>query len=256
MSPRPAGPSRDGRAPGTGPILLLALLGLLALLTGCGPGGESADKRVPAAVVPTGPVDLVMPKDSAYTGAYVDFGEGEGDVTYDALMDFEKLTGKHLAIVAFGSFWGEQQFPTKATHIIAAYGAVPLIFWSPWDKPYEEAKGLYAQFLESYPELRHHFLHVDMKRQAIILTTALMVIERYYVQPTPAIELYMRYLGTKHHGMNVGTAEFPKFFDAMFQTMKSFHGDKWNPELERQWRGAFDRTTSAMFEGYLEHVQV
>jgi hemoglobin-like flavoprotein len=66
----------------------------------------------------------------------------------------------------------------------------------------------------------------------------------------------MRYLGTKHHGMNVGTAEFPKFFNAMFQTMKSFHGDKWNPELERQWREAFERTTSAMFAGYLEHVQV
>lgn len=114
----------------------------------------------------------------------------------------------------------------------------------------------YERFLETYPELRHHFARVDMKRQAIILTTALMVIERYYVQPTPAIELYMRYLGTKHHEMDVGTAEYPKFFDAMFQTLKSFHGDKWNPEVERQWREAFERTTSVMFEGYLERVQV
>ena len=141
MRPRRAGPFRGGRAPGSAPIRLLVLLGLLVVLTGCGRGGEPADKRVPAAAVPTGPVDLVMPKDGAYTGAYVDFGEGEGDVTYDALMDFEKLTGKHLAIVAFGSFWGEQQFPAKATHIIAAYGAVPLIFWSPWDRPYMENRG-------------------------------------------------------------------------------------------------------------------
>lgn len=120
----------------------------------------------------------------------------------------------------------------------------------------EFGRMFYEQFLESYPELRHHFLNVDLKRQAIILTTALMVIERYYVQPTPAIELYMRYLGTKHNEMQVGTGEYPKFFDAMFQTLRKFHGDKWNAKLERQWRGAFDRTTSAMFEGYLERVQV
>jgi len=120
---------------------LLVLLALSAALTGCGRGGESADKRVPTTAIPTGPVDLVLPKDAAYTGAYVDFGEGEGDVTYDALTDFEKLTGKHLAVVAFGSFWGEQQFPTKAANIIAAYGAVPLIFWSPWDRPYMENRG-------------------------------------------------------------------------------------------------------------------
>jgi hemoglobin-like flavoprotein len=120
----------------------------------------------------------------------------------------------------------------------------------------EFGRKFYEQFLETYPELRPHFARVDMKRQAIILTTALMVIERYYVQPTPAIELYMRYLGTKHHGMNIGTAEYPKFFAAMFQTLKSFHGDKWNPELRQQWQEAFDQATSAMFEGYLEHVQV
>jgi hemoglobin-like flavoprotein len=114
----------------------------------------------------------------------------------------------------------------------------------------------YQQFLESYPDVNHHFARVDMKRQAIILTTALMVIERFYSHPTPAIELYMRYLGTKHRELGVGTADFPKFFESMFQTLKSFHGDQWNPDVERQWREAFERTTSAMFEGYLDRVQV
>ena len=120
----------------------------------------------------------------------------------------------------------------------------------------EFGRMFYERFLETYPELKHHFAHVDLKRQAIVLTTALMIVERYYCHPTPAIELYMRYLGTKHNGLGVGAADYPKFFGAMFETLKSFHGDKWNPDLERQWQEAFERTTSAMFEGYLERIQI
>jgi hemoglobin-like flavoprotein len=114
----------------------------------------------------------------------------------------------------------------------------------------------YERFLESSPELQHFFARVEMRRQAIILTTALMVIERFYSQPTPAIELYMRYLGTKHHELGVDAADFTRFFDSMLQTLKSFHGDRWNADVEQQWREAFERTTAAMLEGYLERVQV
>lgn len=84
---------------------------------------------------------LLMPQNSAYTGAYIDFGDGESHVTYDALVDFEQLTGKHLAVVAFGNFWGDKAFPEKSVRIVASYGAVPLLYWSPWDKPYDERKG-------------------------------------------------------------------------------------------------------------------
>ena len=90
--------------------------------------------------VTNGPQTLLMPTDGAYTGAFIDFGEGESHVTYDALVNFEHLTGKHLAVVAFGNFWGDQQFPTKAIKIISTYGAVPLLYWSPWDKPYDEGR--------------------------------------------------------------------------------------------------------------------
>lgn len=77
----------------------------------------------------------------AYTGAYIDFGEAEGDVTLDAIEDFEKLVGKRQAIVAFSSYWGEQSFPRKAVHVISRHGSLPLIFWCPWDKPYVEGQG-------------------------------------------------------------------------------------------------------------------
>lgn len=84
---------------------------------------------------------LVIPEKGAYTGAYCDFGEGEDGVTFEALEKFQQLTGKEMAIVAFGSFWGRGNFPSQQINIVRSYGAVPLIFWSPWDAPYEEKHG-------------------------------------------------------------------------------------------------------------------
>jgi beta-mannanase len=49
------------------------------------------------------------------------------------------MVGKHQAIIAFGNFWGEQGFDFKNARIVTRYGAIPLIFWSPWDKPYTES---------------------------------------------------------------------------------------------------------------------
>jgi beta-mannanase len=84
---------------------------------------------------------LQIPEHGAYTGAYCDFGEGEDAVTNEALESFQQLTGKPMAVVAFGSFWGRGAFPSDQVQLVRAYGAVPLIFWSPWDVPFEEKRG-------------------------------------------------------------------------------------------------------------------
>lgn len=114
--------------------IFFVIAAVLPIFVGCS-REKAIDERKDA------PIKLVMPEKGAYTGAYVDFGEGEGHVTLEAIEAFEKMTGKHLAVVAFGNFWGEQAFPAKQVEIISRYGAVPLIFWSPWDKPYEEGRG-------------------------------------------------------------------------------------------------------------------
>ncbi|MDR3630295.1 MAG: glycosyl hydrolase [Desulfocapsaceae bacterium] len=94
---------------------------------------------LPVAGQTAGPAQkLIFPEKGAYTGAYVDFGDGEDNITLEALEKFEKMVGKHQAIIAFGNFWGEQAFPKKNVMIVTHYGATPLIFWSPWDKPYSE----------------------------------------------------------------------------------------------------------------------
>ncbi len=118
-----------------------AVLGFVAVVVFCGVLCAGCKNEEAAKGKDQGPVALVMPDKGAYTGAYVDFGEGEGNVTYDALTGFEKMTGKHLAIVGFGNFWGEQAFPLKTVNIVSGYGAIPLLYWSPWDRPYDENHG-------------------------------------------------------------------------------------------------------------------
>lgn len=84
-------------------------------------------------------LQLMAPEKQAYTGAYVDFGEKEDHVTRESIEAFERKVGKHQAIIASSSYWGKNSFPKKNIEIISNYGAVPLIYWSPWDKPYEQS---------------------------------------------------------------------------------------------------------------------
>ena len=90
---------------------------------------------------PDSPVEVVLPAKGAYTGAFMDFGDAEDEVTIEMIEDFEKMVGKHQAIIASSSYWGEQSFPTRNLNVIWRHGALPLVFWSPWDRPYEQNHG-------------------------------------------------------------------------------------------------------------------
>jgi len=95
----------------------------------------------PDAEAPQPPGSLAFPAVGAYTGAYIDFGETEDVITLEAIEDFEVLVGKHQAIIASSSFWGEQSFPSKSVFVVARHHAIPLLFWYPWDRPYKEEGG-------------------------------------------------------------------------------------------------------------------
>jgi hypothetical protein len=83
---------------------------------------------------------LAVPAQGAYTGAYIDFGDTEDDVTLTAIEAFEQLAGKRQAIVASSSYWGQGEFPAANVRLIANHGAAPLLYWSPWGPPYEQGR--------------------------------------------------------------------------------------------------------------------
>ncbi len=124
---------------GSCPAILIAILALGACRLG-----------MPAAL-PGGPVQkgrvLAVPADQAYTGAYIDFGPTEDDVTLAAIEDFERLVGKRQAIVAFSNNWGKNRFPRHNLDLIADHGAVPLVYWLPW----ESRQDWDAKRIDRYP---------------------------------------------------------------------------------------------------------
>src|SRR5882757_2770687 len=90
---------------------------------------------------PNAPVEVLLPANGAYTGAFMDFGDSEDDVNIEMIEEFETMVGKHQAIIASSSYWGEQSFPTRNLNVIWRHGAMPLVFWSPWDRPYTQNRG-------------------------------------------------------------------------------------------------------------------
>jgi len=114
-----------------------ALLGLFCFSLGC-------KKQTTASHPLLGPqdaVEVVLPEHGAYTGAYIDFGEAEDAVALETVENFEQMVGKHQAIIASSSYWGEQSFPAANLRMVWRHGSLPLVFWSPWDRPYEQRKG-------------------------------------------------------------------------------------------------------------------
>jgi len=71
----------------------------------------------------------------------IDFGDAEDEVALEMIEDFEQMVGKHQAIIASSSYWGEQSFPAANLRMIWRHRAMPLVYWSPWDKPYEQNRG-------------------------------------------------------------------------------------------------------------------
>ncbi len=118
--------------------VFVAILILITICSGC-------KKQLSSPLVnqyPLGEGSLVIPPaGSAYTGSYLAFGDTEDQLSLEKIEQFEKNVGKHQAIIAFSSFWGEQTFPSHNLDIISRHGSMPLIYWSPWDRPYEQDKG-------------------------------------------------------------------------------------------------------------------
>jgi hemoglobin-like flavoprotein len=114
----------------------------------------------------------------------------------------------------------------------------------------------YALFQDRYPEVRRHFEGANLRRLALMLTVTLMVAVRRQVSPAPVPELYLKYLGTKHHDLGVPPESYPKFRDALLATLQGFHGEDWNAGLAAQWAEALDHTAETMLDGYRERFHV
>ncbi|SPD73973.1 Beta-mannanase [uncultured Desulfobacterium sp.] len=113
----------------------MAFLGAFIVLGAYACSSEPDEQKIAPTVSQPGKMALALPEAQAYTGAYIDFGPTEDDVTLEAIESFDALVGKRQAVIGFSSYWAKQSFPKEALQVVYAYGAVALIYWNPWDGP-------------------------------------------------------------------------------------------------------------------------
>ena len=108
----------------------------------------------------------------------------------------------------------------------------------------------YLAFLKDYPEVQQHFQGVDMKRQNLLLTVALMVVERHAGHRYSATTDYLHLLGQQHLRRNITPDLYPKWRAAMLGTLERFHGVHWDTALAGQWEKAIDSAIETMLMAY------
>jgi hemoglobin-like flavoprotein len=108
----------------------------------------------------------------------------------------------------------------------------------------------YNVFFERHPDVQRYFEGIDMRRQTLVLTMALMLVERYYITSFIATERFLQYLGTQHRARGIPRELYPDWVAAMLATLERFHGATWSEALAQQWREALDKAVDIMLQGY------
>ena len=104
----------------------------------------------------------------------------------------------------------------------------------------------YSVFLASCPQVQEHFAQVDMRRQAVILTMSLIVVEQYANNPMPATHTYLEFLGDKHRKLGIPNELYEPWKQTMLRTLSEFHGNDWNPKLADQWDHALQTSIDVL----------
>ncbi|NQV23941.1 MAG: hypothetical protein HQ518_06190 [Rhodopirellula sp.] len=111
-------------------------------------------------------------------------------------------------------------------------------------------RAFYDRFLADVPEAVVLFEGVDLKRQALMLTMALIVVEAHSRGDFPSIRHYLHVLGDRHREWGIPRELFPRFRKCLIATLSHWHGADWSEDLEDAWAAAMDCAIQTMLEGY------
>jgi hemoglobin-like flavoprotein len=114
----------------------------------------------------------------------------------------------------------------------------------------------YEALFARHPEIRPFFEKIDLRRQAVLLTMELTVIDAFHRFRDGPARLYLQYLGTKHRERGIPSELYRPFRDTMVEVLQRFHEKDWTEELATEWKTAIDDASAVMFEGYSKHFTV
>lgn len=108
----------------------------------------------------------------------------------------------------------------------------------------------YDLFFEEFPDSKRFFAGVDMKRQAAVLTSALVLVESIYTKSSLALIPYLKHLGKVHQDRDIYPQDYSNWLTAMLKTLAKFHGQDWSSSLEQEWRNALQNAINVMLSSY------
>jgi hemoglobin-like flavoprotein len=114
----------------------------------------------------------------------------------------------------------------------------------------------YDVFFERCPQAKAYFEGVDMRRQALVLTMALQMMEQYHTNNYAAIDHYLRHIGHRHDERTVPKKLYTDWRESLLATLEQFLGADWSDELAEEWGVAIEAATTAMFRGYDDPVGI
>ncbi|HMF17020.1 MAG TPA: hypothetical protein VKE98_07430 [Gemmataceae bacterium] len=79
-----------------------------------------------------------------------------------------------------------------------------------------------------YPEFIPYFNSTNMGVQPMMLMMALQGVVCTLSGSYPAIEQYLRYLGTRHRKVGIPQELCPKFCEMLLATVEEYHGKDWD----------------------------
>jgi len=116
----------------------------------------------------------------------------------------------------------------------------------------EEVLGdmFYDTFLNRFPHVQQYFEGVNLRRQAVMLMMALLVVEQFETEKYPTTTKYLQELGAKHDELGIPKETYPYFREALLDTLARHLGSNWDDSLAQQWTSAIDNATEQMLKGY------
>jgi hemoglobin-like flavoprotein len=114
----------------------------------------------------------------------------------------------------------------------------------------------YEALFARHPEFGPYFEGIDLRRQAVLLTMELTIIESYHRLRSSPARMYLQYLGTKHHDRGIPQELYGSFRDTLLEVLRQLLEQGWTDELAREWKTAIDDASAVMFEGYAKHFTV
>lgn len=108
----------------------------------------------------------------------------------------------------------------------------------------------YDKFFHECPQAKVFFDGIDIRQQAVKLTSALNVLELHHRHASPAAQEFLEYLGRHHDELGIPSTLYSGFRSALLETLRDFHGDEWHAALAAEWEAAIDTGIQVMLSQY------